>query len=547
MAEPLVGCVAGALSWQAILKLLEKRRGRSSSSMDKGKLNADIPAASPFGRHSAAPWSPMKNMSPVTHLRRDDMVAARSTQEDGVGIDPGAYLTKKATDFRMMAGMPKDLDENSFVNVLGQLIGETKHLQNNPRLGITPEETRACKIVMKELEPFSREKGGPLIIEELAFVQNRSNLKVTYPGTGNKTISFVGSHFDVVPADPEPWSMDPFVLTQEGDKLYGRGTTDCLGHVALLTAFLKELGRSKPKLRRGITVVFIAAEEGGEMGIGVDRVVASGKLDEAKNGPVYWVDAADSQPCCGTTGAMSWSVKCSGRLFHSGFPHKGINSIELASEVISEMQRRFYEDFPGLPLEEGYQFSAGSNMKPTQIECAKGSLNQICPETTVSGDIRVSPFYDVEDVKNAIEQYVKDINESMDQVPTRGPHSKFVLPESCEVAAGELRKGLVELKWQGDLESFRLYAGIACHLDSQGHKALVQGVREVNGDVKPFSINGSLPLVKMMQKQGFDIHLCGFGLMKVYHGVNEYCSLSDMRKAYEILLRVCCLLESVTS
>lgn len=43
-------------------------------------------------------------------------------------------------------------------------------------------------------------------------------------------------------------------------------------------------------------------------------------------------------------------------------------------------------------------------MKPTQIECAKGSLNQICPETTVSGDIRLSPFYEVEDVKDAIER-----------------------------------------------------------------------------------------------------------------------------------------------
>lgn len=28
---------------------------------------------------------------------------------------------------------------------------------------------------------------------------------------------------------------DPFKLIVEGDKLYGRGTTDCLGHVALLT------------------------------------------------------------------------------------------------------------------------------------------------------------------------------------------------------------------------------------------------------------------------------------------------------------------------
>lgn len=440
--------------------------------------------------------------------------------------------------------MSRDLDKAAFVEILRKLIGQSKWLQNNPKLGCTPEETRAAKIVMEELAPYSKENGGPLVIEELEYVKGRSNLKITYPGTSNKTLSFVGSHFDVVPADPEPWTKDPFQLTEEGDRLYGRGTTDCLGHVALITNFLRELGKAKPKLRRTLIVLFIAGEEGGEKDVGVDAVVNAGKLSDAKNGPVYWVDSADSQPCCGTTGMMSWSIKCTGRLFHSGFPHKGINSIELASEAVNVVQQRFYEEFPPLPSEEGYQFSVGSTMKPTQIECAKGSMNQICPETTVSGDIRLSPFYDVEDVKEAIEQFVKDINDELESLPTRGQWSKFVLPESVEVQANEKRRGEVLLKWQTDIDTMKLYAGIACTLDSEGHKALVQSFRETHASVKPFSVNGSLPLVKMMQKQGFDIQLCGFGLMSVYHGVNEYCTMSDMVKAYEVLLRTVCLLET---
>ena len=41
--------------------------------------------------------------------------------------------------------------------------------------------------------------------------------------------SFVGSHLDVVPANPETWNCDPFKLTvdPDGDRLFGRGTTDC--------------------------------------------------------------------------------------------------------------------------------------------------------------------------------------------------------------------------------------------------------------------------------------------------------------------------------
>jgi acetylornithine deacetylase len=36
---------------------------------------------------------------------------------------------------------------------------------------------------------------------------------------------------DVVPADPQNWERDPFTLEYDeaSDKLFGRGTTDCLG------------------------------------------------------------------------------------------------------------------------------------------------------------------------------------------------------------------------------------------------------------------------------------------------------------------------------
>ena len=73
------------------------------------------------------------------------------------------------------------------------------------------------------------------------------------------TMGFIGSHLDVVPANPETWERDPFKLTREGDKLYGRGTTDCLGHVAMVTEFFIQLAEKKPKLKRKVIAVFIAA------------------------------------------------------------------------------------------------------------------------------------------------------------------------------------------------------------------------------------------------------------------------------------------------
>ena len=57
---------------------------------------------------------------------------------------------------------------------------------------------------------------------------------------------------------PLPTYLHPYLLTQ-GDKLYGRGTTDCLGHVALITELFIQLAQKKPNLKHSVVAVFIAA------------------------------------------------------------------------------------------------------------------------------------------------------------------------------------------------------------------------------------------------------------------------------------------------
>ncbi len=93
--------------------------------------------------------------------------------------------------------------------------------------------------VLKELEPYLTKNGGYLTAERVELKPGRGHviLKYQHPDfvSSTETLAFVGSHMDVVPANPEGWERDPFTLSVEGDKLYGRGTTDCLGHVALVT------------------------------------------------------------------------------------------------------------------------------------------------------------------------------------------------------------------------------------------------------------------------------------------------------------------------
>jgi acetylornithine deacetylase len=97
-----------------------------------------------------------------------------------------------------------------------------------------------------------------------------------------------------VPADAEQWARDPFTIERDGDKIYGRGVTDCLGHVALIACVFKKLAELKPTLQRGVAAVLIANEENSDIpGIGIDELEKRGELEFLKNGPLVWLDSAD--------------------------------------------------------------------------------------------------------------------------------------------------------------------------------------------------------------------------------------------------------------
>ncbi|KAH0642919.1 hypothetical protein KY289_033893 [Solanum tuberosum] len=425
-----------------------------------------------------------------------------------------------------------DLNKDSFVTLLGKLIGESKYVQNNPP-ELIPEEDRIVNHVLDTLLPYSTTTGGgPLIINHVTYKPNRGNLIVEYPGTQpGKILSFVGMHMDVVTANPDDWEFDPFSLSIDGDKLRGRGTTDCLGHVALVSELMRRLGETKPQLKSTVVAVFIASEENSSIpGVGVDALVKDGLLDKLKQGPLFWIDTADKQPCIGTGGSIPWKLHVTGKLFHSGLPHKAINPLELAMEALKEIQSRFYRDFPVHPKEQVYEFATPSTMKPTQWFYPGGGINQIPGECTVSGDVRLTPFYNVSDAMKKLQEYVDDLNANIEKLDGRGPVSKYVLPD-------ENLRGRITISFD------EASSGVACDLNSRGFHVLCKATKEEVGHVKPYSITGTLPLIRDLQDEGFDVQTSGYGLMATYHAKNEYCLLSDMCQGYRVFASIIAQLE----
>uniref|UniRef100_A0A3Q7HRC7 Acetylornithine deacetylase n=3 Tax=Solanum lycopersicum TaxID=4081 RepID=A0A3Q7HRC7_SOLLC len=426
-----------------------------------------------------------------------------------------------------------DLNKDSFVTLLKKLIGEAKYVQNNPP-DLIPEEDRIVNHVLEILNPYSTKNGGALIINHVSYTPNRGNLIVEYPGTDpKKVVSFVGMHMDVVPANPDQWEFDPFSLSVDGDKLRGRGTTDCLGHVALVTELMKKLAETKPKLKSSVIAIFIASEENASIqGIGVDALDKDGWFDKLKEGPLFWIDTADKQPCIGTGGVIPWELVVTGKGFHSGLPNKAINALELGMEALKEIQTRFYRDFPPHPKEVIYKFEAPSTMKPTQWFYPGGGNNQIPGECTIAGDVRLTPFYNVSDVIKKLQEYVDDLNANIEKLDTRGPVSKYVLPD-------ENIRGSMSISFEEP------YSGVACDLDSLGYKVLAKATEEVVGYVEPYSITGSLPLIRDLQDRGYDVQTTGYGIMDTYHADNEYCLLVDMSQGYQVFASIIAQLEDL--
>src|SRR6186713_259635 len=89
------------------------------------------------------------------------------------------------------------------------------------------------------------------------FAEGRTSLIAQVGGDAERPpICFTG-HIDVVPLGAAKWSRDAFAGETDGDRLYGRGSTDMKSGIAAIVAAAIELA---PHLRAtpGVTLVLTA-------------------------------------------------------------------------------------------------------------------------------------------------------------------------------------------------------------------------------------------------------------------------------------------------
>src|SRR4051794_4799 len=92
----------------------------------------------------------------------------------------------------------------------------------------------------------------------------RANLVARIPGVDpSRGALLVHGHLDVVPADPDEWSVPPFEGVEKDGYLWGRGAIDMKDFDAMALAVIREWRRTGVVPPRDIVLAFTADEEAG--------------------------------------------------------------------------------------------------------------------------------------------------------------------------------------------------------------------------------------------------------------------------------------------
>lgn len=145
----------------------------------------------------------------------------------------------------------------------------------------------------------------------------------------------LSGHTDVVPVEGQPWSSDPFVLRDGGTRLFGRGTSDMKGFIALCLALVPEM-QSKP-LKTPLHFAFSYDEEIGCLGAPHLLAAIGGRFPKPRLAIIG--EPTGMKLGVRHKGVYSFQTEITGRDGHSSQPDRGFNAIVLAAEVIGEISR----------------------------------------------------------------------------------------------------------------------------------------------------------------------------------------------------------------
>ena len=320
---------------------------------------------------------------------------------------------------------------------------------------------------------------------------------------GSDVTLLLESHFDVVPPG-SGWSYPPFRLTVEGDRAYGRGTSDNKAGIAAVMGAMR--GLSKEKLDVNLKLVAGVDEEiGGRYG--VDYVMSDYGL---KGDAALIVDAGPESLFLGASGIIWGKVTVQGKQGHAGYPFKAKNAINETIKLIDT-----FNDYKGMvekkqsklhsPVGSPKEFIWG-RYSVTMINA--GEKENVIPGTCeFRFDRRLLPE---EPIGDAVKELTAFFQEALDKTGV-----------------------------DASLELVNRQQGYCTSADSVFVKTVSDAIKETTGKRLPLAAELGGNDGSFFAKNGIPV-VC-YGTIRAdtrYHGIDEFVYLQDIQNTRDVVVNL---------
>jgi len=166
------------------------------------------------------------------------------------------------------------------------------------------------------------------------YDKDRTSVIARAGGTDGRAPLCLTGHLDIVSLGTRPWSKDPFAGETDGDRLFGRGTSDMKAGVAGILRAARSFGK-KLAGTPGVVIVLTAGEEGGCVG---SAQLAKLPALMGRAGAMVVGEPTSNYPLVGHKGSIKFHAHFRGVSAHGSMPHLGDNAVYKAARAISKLE-----------------------------------------------------------------------------------------------------------------------------------------------------------------------------------------------------------------
>ncbi|MGB9674718.1 MAG: M20 family metallo-hydrolase, partial [Nanopusillaceae archaeon] len=275
-----------------------------------------------------------------------------------------------------------------------------------PIKAIAPEnggegEWNRAKVLLEKIKDLFDEIKVIEVPDNRVKEGSRPNIiAIKYGKNKNKTFWIV-AHMDTVPeGDIKLWKYNPYDVTVEGNKIYGRGVQDNGNGIVigiLVAKILKDYN-IVPEFNYGL---ILASDEEVGSNYGIKYIL--------KNYPNFfkeedWILVPDAGSKDGLEieiaekGILWVKFEVIGRQVHASTPEHGLNSTRLGSLLIIQLDKVLHEKYD----KENKLFANKSTFEPTKVEKNVENINTVPGRFVFYFDCRILPDYDLDEVYETI-------------------------------------------------------------------------------------------------------------------------------------------------